>query len=354
MEERAMGSMRAVTGWWQRQVVAPGVMVLAAMVLLAGCAGLPAGDPLPSWNDGQVKAAIVKLVDDTTRPGSPDFVLPAERIATFDNDGTLWTEHPMYVEVIFTRDRIRALASQHPQWRTEMPFKAVIDNDEAAMAKLSEQDFFTLIAATHAGLTSEEFRKAASDWLAVTRHPRFNRLYTELVYQPMLEVLSYLRANGYKTFIVSGGTLDFIRSFAEKAYGIPPEQVVGTSFQAQYRFAGDVATTTALPALMLLDDGPGKAIGIDHAIGRVPVAAFGNSDGDLAMLETTTQSPQSRQHMRLAAFVWHTDGVREYAYDRDTHVGRLNEGLDLAPRLGWKLIDMKNDWKVIYPFEMKR
>jgi phosphoserine phosphatase len=348
-----MREVSAARTAWGRQAAAAWAALAVAVVLLAGCAGLPAPDPLPSWNAGPTKAAIVKLVDDTTRAGSPDFVPPAERIATFDNDGTLWTEHPFYVEMVFTLDRIRELAPQNPQWRTEMPFKAVVENDQAAMAKMTEQDFFKLIAATHAGLTGAQFQKAAADWLAVARHPRFKRPYTELVYQPMLEVLAYFRANGYKTFIVSGGTLDFMRSFAEKAYGIPPEQVVGTSFQAEYRFTGDVATTTALPALMLLDDGPGKAIGIDHVIGRVPIAAFGNSDGDIAMLETTTQSPQSAQRKRLAAFVWHTDGVREYAYDRDTHVGRLSEGLDLAPRLGWKLIDMKNDWKVIYPFELK-
>lgn len=347
-----MRSMRWATQWWQRQVLAPSLLLVAAAVLLAGCAGLPASDPLPSWNEGTTKAAIVRLVDETTRPGSPDYVPPAERIATFDNDGTLWTEHPMYVEVVFTQARIKELAAQNPSWRTTMPFKAVVEEDREAMAKLTEEDFFKLIGATHAGLTGAQFQKIAADWLAVARHPRFHRLYTELVYQPMLEVLAYFRANGYKTFIVSGGTLDFIRAFAEKAYGIPPEQVVGTSFEAKYTFAADVATTTALPEVMLLNDGPGKAIGIDHSIGRVPIAAFGNSDGDLAMLETTTQSPQSRQRKRFAAFVWHTDGVREYAYDRDTLVGRLNQGLDLAPRFGWYLVDMKKDWKVIFPHEL--
>ena len=345
-----------VRGWigWSRDNTARWAALLVALLLVAGCATAPATDPLPSWNEGPAKAAIIRLIDDTTHTGSPDYVPPAERIATFDNDGTLWCEHPMYVEVLFTRDRIRALAPQHPDWRTQMPFKAVVDNDEAEMAKLTERDFFTLIAATHAGFTSAEFQKAAADWLAVTKHPRFNRLYTELVYQPMQEVLAYFRANGYKTFIVSGGTIDFMRSFTEKAYGVPPEQVVGTTFDAKYTFENNVALVKGEPRVMLLDDGPGKAIGIDHSIGRVPIASFGNSDGDVAMLETATNSPASRQRKRFAAFVWHTDAVREYAYDRDTHVGRLSEGLDLAPKLGWTLISMKSDWKVIFPFELPK
>jgi phosphoserine phosphatase len=336
-------------GTWVKAVVNQTAAWLVAAVLLAGCAGLPANDPLPSWNEGATKSAILKLVADTTRAGSPDFVPPPERIATFDNDGTLWTEHPMYVEVLFTLDRIKVMAASNPSWRTEQPFKAVVEDDRATIATFTEADFFNLIAATHAGLTGAQFQKAAADWLAVAKNPRFNRLHTELVYQPMLEVLAYLRANGYKTFIVTGGTLDFVRSFAEKAYGVPPEQVIGTSFEAKYAFTNGVATVTAEPKLMLLDDGPGKGIGIDHYIGRVPIAAFGNSDGDLAMLQTTTNSPQSKSRPRLAAIVWHTDAVREYAYDRDTHVGRLDQGLALAPQLGWFLIDMKKDWKVVFP-----
>ena len=341
----------------QRDAAAQWAALVCAAVILAGCATAPPGaatDPLPSWQDRANKAAIIKLVQDTTRPGSPDFVPVNERIATFDNDGTLWCEHPMYVEVVFTRARVRELAAQHPAWRSEMPFKAIVDNDEAEMAKLTEVDFFKLIAATHAGVSSADFQKAVADWLAVAKHPRFNRPYTDLVYQPMLEVLAYFRANGYKTFIVSGGTLNFMRAFAEKAYGIPPEQVIGTSFDASYSFTYDVALTKGEPKLMLLDDGPGKAVGIDHYIGRVPIAAFGNSDGDLAMLETTTQSPTSRAHPRLAMFVWHTDAVREYAYDRDTSVGRLNVGLDAASRHSWRLISMKDDWKVIFPYELAK
>jgi len=231
------------------------------------------------------------------------------------------------------------------------PVKALIDNDPAEIAKLSGTDYFTMLAATHAGSTSAEISKAAADWLAVTRHPRFNRLYTELVYQPMLEVLAYFRANGYKTIIVSGGTPGFMRSFAERAYGIPPEQVIGTTFAGTYSFDNDIALVKSDPRVMLIDDGPGKAVGIDHYIGRVPVASFGNSDGDIAMLATATNSPASRGRKRLAAIVWHTDAAREYAYDRDTSIGRLNQGLELAPRLGWTLIDMKRDWKVVFPFE---
>lgn len=328
---------------------------LLAVLVLAGCATpQPVHDPLPSWNEGPTKAALLKVVRDTTTPGSPDFVPPADRIATFDNDGTLWSEHPMYVEVVYTLDRVRELARQNPPWRNEMPFKAVVDDDRAAMARFDEADFFKLIAITHAGYTAAEFQKSAAGWLATSRHPRFGRPYTDLVYQPMLEVLAYLRASGYKTFIVSGGTLDFMRSFTERVYGFPPEQVIGTSFEAEYTFADGVATTRAKPALMLLDDGPGKAIGIDHYIGKTPILAFGNSDGDIAMLQTTTNSPDSRTYKRFAAFVWHTDAVREYAYDRNTHVGRLDRGLDLAPSLGWTLIDMKKDWKVIFPYELAK
>jgi phosphoglycolate phosphatase-like HAD superfamily hydrolase len=326
---------------------------LTALLLLAGCA-TPAqvADPLPSWNEGRAKAAIVKLVQDTTRADSPGFVPPAERIATFDNDGTLWCEHPMYVEALFTFDRLREMAKANPAWRNDKPYKGVVDDDPAAMASLTGQEYFQIAATTHAGFTSAEYRKAASDWLAVARHPRFNRPYTDLVYQPMLEVLAYLRANGYKTFIVTGGTLDFVRAFADKAYGIPPEQVVGTSFVATYAFIDNVATLRSDPRVMLINDGPGKATGIDHAIGRIPIAAFGNSDGDIAMLETTTNSLQSRERPRLGALVWHTDGAREYAYDRDTHVGRLAAGLEAAPARGWQLLDMKSDWKVVFPFEL--
>lgn len=328
---------------------------LLAALFLAGCATThPGGDPLPSWNEGATKTAIVKFVRDTTTPGSPDFVPVADRIATFDNDGTLWSEHPMYVEVVYTLDRVRELAKANPPWRNEMPFKAVIDNDKAAMAKFAEADFFKLIAVTHAGYTSAEFQKSAAAWLASARHPRFHRPYTDLVYQPMLELLAYFRANGYKTFIVSGGTINMMRSFTDRVYGFPPEQVIGTSFQGEYTFADNVALTRAKPALMLLDDGPGKAVGIDHFIGRTPIASFGNSDGDIAMLQTATHSPDSPKYRRFGAFVWHTDGVREYAYDRNTHVGRLAEGLDLAPKLGWTLIDMKKDWKVIFPYELRK
>ena len=348
-----MGSDARTGSTWVRSAVRQSAAWLVAAIVLVGCASVPGTDPLPSWNDSAAKSAIVKLVTDTTRGGSPDFVPPPERIATFDNDGTLWTEHPMYVEVLFTLDRIKAMAPQNPAWKDQQPFKAVIEGDRESMATFTEADFFKLIAATHAGLTAAEFRRAAADWLAVAKNARFNRLHTELVYQPMLELLSYFRANGYKTFIVSGGTQDFIRAFAEKAYGIPPEQVVGTSFDAKYTFDANVALTRAEPKLMLLDDGPGKAVGIDHYIGRVPIAAFGNSDGDIAMLQTTTNSPQSKSRPRLAAFVWHTDSVREYAYDRNTSVGRLDQGLTLAPQLGWFLIDMKKDWKIVYPYELK-
>ncbi len=342
-------------GLWQmnRRTFGRWATGIVAAMLLAGCASLPGNDPLPSWNEGAAKSAIVKLVAETTREGAATFVPQAERVATFDNDGTLWIEQPLYTEVMFTLDRVRAIAPHHSEWNTTMPFKAVIDNDHAAMAKLSEHDFFKLIAVTHAGLRPEAFRKLVADWLVTARHPRFKRPYTELVYQPMLEVLAYFRANGYKTFIVSGGTIEFIRAFAEHTYGIPPEQVVGTMLDAKYTFENGAARLVTQPSVALVDDGPGKAVGIQRNIGRLPIAAFGNSDGDLAMLETTTQSPHSGQYPRLSAFVWHTDAVREYAYDRKSSVGRLDKGLDLAPKFGWTLIDMKRDWKVIFPYELK-
>lgn len=329
------------------------LLLAAGALLLSACAGMAPRDPLPSWNEGPVKSAILKIVADTTTAGAPGFVPPAERIATFDNDGTLWTEHPMYVEVVYTLDRIRQLAPQHPEWATQQPFAAAISGDRAAMNKFTEREFFALTANTHAGMPPPEFRQSVAAWLASSRHPRFNRPYTDLVYQPMLEVLDYFRANGFKTFIVTGGTIDFVRSFAERSYGIPPEQVVGTTFDATYAFEGSVAAVRIEPKLAALNDGPGKAVGIHRHIGRTPIAAFGNSDGDIAMLETTTNSPDSKRYPRLAALVWHTDATREYAYDRNTSVGRLDKGLTLAPHLGWHLIDMKRDWKVMFPFELR-
>lgn len=337
----------------ERFAAARNLLVVACAVLLTACAGMAPSDPLPSWNAGPAKTAILRIVADTTQEGAPGFVPPEERIATFDNDGTLWTEHPMYVEVLYTLGRIKEMAPQHPEWTTQQPFAAVVNGDRAAMEKFSERDFFTLMASTHAGVRPEDFRASVAAWLAASKHPRFNRPYTDLVYQPMLEVLSFFRANGYKTFIVTGGTIDFVRSFAERTYGIPPEQVVGTTFDATYAFDNGVAGVRIEPKVAALNDGPGKAIGMHRHIGRVPIAAFGNSDGDIAMLEITTNSPESKHYPRLGAFVWHTDAVREYAYDKDTAVGRLDKGLSLAPHLGWHLIDMKRDWKVIFPYELK-
>ena len=329
------------------------LLLVACAVLLTACAGIASRDPLPSWNEGPVKSAILKIVADTTKDGAPGFVPPAERIATFDNDGTLWNEHPMYVEVMYTLARIKDLAPHHPEWKTQQPFATVVEGDRAAMGKLTERDFFALMAATRAGQRPEDIRREVATWLAASKHPRFNRPYTDLVYQPMLEVLAFFRANGYKTFIVTGGTIDFVRSFAERVYGVPPEQVVGTTFEAAYSFDNGVAAVRLEPKPAAINDGPGKAIGMHRNIGRLPIAAFGNSDGDIAMLEITTNSPESKKYPRLGAFVWHTDAVREYAYDKDTSVGRLDKGLTLAPQLGWQLIDMKRDWKVIFPYELK-
>jgi phosphoglycolate phosphatase-like HAD superfamily hydrolase len=337
----------------RRIAAARNLLLVACAVLLTACAGVAPRDPLPSWNEGPVKSSILKIVADTTREGAPGFVPSAERIATFDNDGTLWNEHPMYVEVMYTLDRIKVMAPQHPEWKTQQPFAAVVDGDRAAMAKFSERDFFILMAATRAGQRPEDIQKEVATWLAASKHPRFNRPYTDLVYQPMLEVLAFFRANGYKTFIVTGGTIDFVRSFAERAYGVPPEQVVGTTFDATYSFDNGVAAVRLEPKPAAINDGPGKPIGMNRNIGRLPIAAFGNSDGDIAMLEITTNSPESKQYPRLGAFVWHTDAVREYAYDKDTSVGRLDKGLTLAPQLGWQMIDMKRDWKVIFPYELR-
>ncbi len=336
-----------------RMAAARNLLLVACAVLLTACAGIAPRDPLPSWNEGPVKSAILKIVAETTKEGAPGFVPPAERIATFDNDGTLWNEHPMYVEVMYTLARIKEMAPQHPEWKTQQPFAAVVDGDHAAMGTLSERDFFALMATTRAGQRPEEVRQQVATWLAASKHPRFNRPYTDLVYQPMLEVLAFFRANGYKTYIVTGGTIDFVRSFAARTYGVPPEQVVGTTFEAAYSFDNGVAAVRLEPKVAAINDGPGKAIGMHRNIGRLPIAAFGNSDGDIAMLESTTNSTESKTYPRLGAFVWHTDAVREYAYDKDTSVGRLDKGLTLAPLLGWHLIDMKRDWKVIFPYELK-
>ena len=333
----------------RRRAVAFG-LVATAVTLSVGLPSFAQSDPLPSWNDGAAKRRILDFVVRTTTPQSPDFVPVPERIATFDNDGTLWVEKPIYVQVAFALDRVKALAPQHPEWKTLDPFKSVLTEDAARIAALGEKELLQLIAASHAGLTTVEFGQIVLDWLATARHPRFKRPYTELVYQPMLELLAFLRANQFKTFIVSGGGQEFMRTWADRAYGIPPEQVVGSSGVTTFFMRPD-----GVPVLMkgaqveFVDDGPGKAVGINRFIGRRPVFAFGNSDGDQQMLEWTAAGAGAR----FMGLVHHTDPDREYAYDRDSSVGRLDKAWDEAVRRGWTVVDMKQDWKVIFPFELK-
>jgi phosphoglycolate phosphatase-like HAD superfamily hydrolase len=305
-------------------------------------------DPLPSWNEGAVKKSITDFVSRVTAQGSADFVPAERRIATFDNDGTLWCEQPVYSQVAFAFDRVKAMAPQHPEWTTTQPFKAILDKDMKALAAAGEKGLLQIMAVTHTGMTTDEFSKAVVDWTATARHPRFNRPYTELVYRPMLELLSYLRANGFKTFIVSGGGIEFMRPWVEKVYGIPPEQVVGSSGEVKFQFSADgKPELMKLPKIEFVDDGPGKPVGINRFIGRRPIFAFGNSDGDLQMLQWTAAG----EGARFAGIVHHTDAMREYAYDRQSKVGKLDKALDEADAKGRTVVDMKRDWKTVFPFE---
>ena len=326
------------------------ILALALLAALPGTAVAQArpANPLPSWNDGPARHTIIDFVTRVTAEGSPDFVAPAERIAAFDNDGTLWTEQPIYFQLAFAFDRIKTLARQHPEWRTKQPFKALLARDMQGLSVTGEKGVLEIMAATHAGVTTEDFRKAVLDWTLNARHPRFNRPYTELVFQPMLELLDYLRANGFKTFVVSGGGVEFMRPWMEKVYGIPPEQVVGSSGVVKFQTNGDEkGELVKLAKIEFIDDGPGKPVGINRFIGRRPIFAFGNSDGDLQMLQWTMAGPGAR----FAGLVHHTDAEREYAYDRNSKVGKLDKALDEATARRWTVVDMKHDWKVIFPFE---
>jgi hypothetical protein len=306
-------------------------------------------DQLPSWNDTGPKAAIVEFVEKVSKEGSPDFVPEPERIAVFDNDGTLWVEHPMYVQLAFALDRVKAEAPNHPEWATTQPFKAVLENDMKALAAGGEKGLVELIMATHAGMTTAQFETIVADWIATARDPRFKKPYTDLVYQPMLELLAYLRANGFKTFIVSGGGIEFMRPWTEKVYGVPPEQVVGSSIKTKFEMKDGAPILFRLPEVNFIDDKAGKPVGIDNHIGRRPIAAFGNSDGDLEMLQWTTLTDGAR----FGLIVHHTDAEREYAYDRKTEFGHLDKALDAAAINNWTVVDMKNDWKTIFPFDAK-
>jgi phosphoglycolate phosphatase-like HAD superfamily hydrolase len=303
-------------------------------------------DPLPSWNDGAAKSSIIDFVTRVTSYGGPDFVKPAERIATFDNDGTLWAEQPMYFQLLFAIDRVKALRALHPEWETQPTFKALFEGDMNGLEEAGEHGLLEIMAATHSGITTDDFSKSARDWLATARHPRFNRLYAELAYQPMLELLDYLRANSFKTFIVSGSGVEFLRVFAERVYGIPPEQVVGSSGEVEFELEPDKEPVLVkVPKVEFIDDEAGKPVAINRFIGRRPIFAFGNSDGDHQMLQWTAAGNGAR----FMGIVHHTDAEREWAYDRNSHVGKLDKALDEANARGWTVVDMKRDWRTVFP-----
>jgi phosphoglycolate phosphatase-like HAD superfamily hydrolase len=308
-----------------------------------------AADVLPSWNDGAAKKSVVEFVAKVTKEGGADFVPPAERIAVFDNDGTLWAEQPMYFQFLFALDRVKALATQHSEWKDKEPFASLLKGDLKGALAGGEPAIFQIVMATHAGMTTEEFEKIVKDWIATAKHPMTKRPYTEMVYQPMLELLTYLRANGFKTFIVSGGGIEFMRPWTEKIYGIPPEQVIGSSGKLKFEMRDGKPALMKLPELNFFDDKAGKPVGIQTYIGRRPVMAFDNSDGDQQMLEWATAGSGAR----FGLIVHHTDAEREWAYDRTSHIGQLDKARDEAQAKGWTVVNMKDDWKTIFPSENK-
>lgn len=318
--------------------IAMGVLLLAS--------GLRA-DPLASWSDGPARQAIVDFVERVTRSGGPDFVAPSERIAVFDNDGTLWSEQPIYTQLAFALDRVEALAPKHPEWRNQEPFRSALAGDMAGVAKTGEKGLLELVMATHAGDTSEEFTRIVEAWLASARHPKLDRPYTETVYAPMLELIAYLESHDFEVWIVSGGGIEFMRPWTERIYGIPPQRVIGSSIQTKYELRDGRPAIVRLPAIDFLDDKAGKPVAINKFIGRRPLAAFGNSDGDFEMLEWTTAGSGPR----LGVLVHHDDAAREVAYDRDSHIGKLARGLDEAPARGWVLVSMKDDWQLVFAEE---
>ena len=321
--------------------------VLLLIMACAGCGAAFAADPLPSWNDGPAKRSMVAFVEKVTKAGTPEFVPQSERIAVFDNDGTLWSEQPVYFQLAFALDRVKQLAPQHPEWKTQEPFRSVLAADMKGLAATGEKGMLEIVGASHSGMTTDEFAKIVSDWYATAKHPRFKRPYTDLVYQPMLEVLAWLRANGFKTWIVSGGGIEFMRPMTERVYGIPPEQVVGSIIKTNFEMRDGKPVLVREAGAAFVDDGPGKPAGIHRMIGRRPVIAFGNSDGDLQMLQWTTSAARPR----FALIVHHTDAQREWAYDNPSHIGKLDKALVEGKAKGWTIVDMKQDWKRIYPFE---
>lgn len=323
------------------------IIAAAACGVLSSAVVWAADDPLPSWNEGPVKTAIAEFVGRVTKEGAPEFIPPAERIATFDNDGTLWAEQPIYFQVQFALDRVKTLAPKHPEWKEKQPFKALLAGDKKAFAAGGDKALLDVMTVSHSGMTTEEFDGIVKDWIATAEHPRFKRPYKEIVYQPMLELLAYLRSNGFKTFIVSGGGVEFMRAWVEQVYGIPPEQVVGSMGKQKFELRGGKPVLLKLPAVDFVDDKAGKPVGIQKFIGRRPVFAFGNSDGDHQMLQWAAAA--SGPH--FMGLVHHTDAEREWAYDRTSHIGRLDKALDEANARGWTVVDMKRDWKVIFPFD---
>jgi phosphoglycolate phosphatase-like HAD superfamily hydrolase len=329
----------------RRILLAGGALV---SLLAGGFAAFAQSDPLPSWNEGKSKSAILDFVAKVTKEGGADFVAPAERIAAFDNDGTLWAEQPIYFQLEFAFDELKRMAPQHPDWSEKEPYRSVIADDLKGVMAFGEKGLIEIIAATHSGMTTEAFNKTVADWFATARHPTKKRPYDELVYAPRLELLAYLRANGFKTFIVSGGGVEFMRVFADRAYGIPPEQVVGSSGVVKFQLDADGKPELVKePKIEFVDDGPGKPVGINRFIGRRPILAFGNSDGDQQMLEYVAAGSGAR----LALLLHHTDAVREWAYDRHSEIGKLDKALDEANAKGWPVVDMKADWKTVFPPE---
>jgi len=325
------------------------IPVFGFLLILLFSVGAQANVPLPSWNDGKARTAIINFVAAVTDQKHKDYIEPDQRIAVFDNDGTLWVEQPMYTQLFFALDRVKALAPQHPDWKTKEPFASLLKGDVKKALAGGEKSILEIVMATHAGMTTDEFEAIVSDWITTARHPKTRQLFTDMVYQPMLELLAYLRANGFKTFIVSGGGIEFMRPWAEKVYGVPPEQVIGSSIKTKFEMRDGKPVLVRLPKVNFIDDKAGKPVGINAHIGRRPIAAFGNSDGDLQMLQWTTAGDGAR----FAFYVHHTVAKREWAYDRKSAVGKLDKGLDEVKAKGWTVVDMQKDWKTIYPFDMK-
>ena len=323
----------------------PNSYVLGFALVFLAAATAQAADPLPSWNVGKSKQAIIQFVEDVTKEGGPHYVPPESRIATFDNDGTLWVEYPMYTQVLFAFERVKELAPQHPEWKTKQPFKALLEGDMKTVGASGMKGLMEIVLATHSGMTATEFAQEAGDWLRDTQHPKFKRPYVEAIYQPQLELLDYLRANGFKTFIVSGGGIAFMRPVTQEAYGIPPEQVVGSSVVSEFKIKDGKPVLVRMPKIDFINDKAGKPVGIYEHIGGRPILAFGNSDSDMQMIEYT----MGGEGRRLGLFVHHTDAEREFAYDRKSHVGTLDKALDQAAANGWVIVDMKKDWKAVFP-----